>query len=70
MEGIFAPGGQAAGMSNSGIGIPQIEPRQRVTWQDAHRPPDRGGDKDGTGAGKHDRPPPEPGTGELVDKVV
>jgi hypothetical protein len=56
-------------MSNAGIGIPQIEPRRRVAWQDAHSPPDRGKDKDG-GAGRQDRPPPEPGTGEIVDKVV
>jgi hypothetical protein len=67
---LFVPGGQAAGMANSGIGIPQIEPRQRVAWQEAHRRRDRDKDQDDAGAGKRDRPPPEPGTGEIVDKVV
>lgn len=58
-------------MSNSGIGIPQIEPRHRAGWQDAHRKPNPNKDKDKDGAaGKHDRPPPEPGTGEIVDKAV
>ena len=58
-------------MANSGIGIPQIEPRHRAVWQDAHRAPnlDKDKDKDG-GAGKRDRPPPEPGTGEIIDKAV
>jgi hypothetical protein len=57
-------------MSNSGIGVPQIEPRQRVGWRDAHRPPDRDKDKDRPDARRHDGPPAEPGTGEVVDKVV
>jgi hypothetical protein len=70
MQGLFAPGGQAADMSKSGIGIPQIEPRHRVAWQDAHRRPDRDKDKDGDGPGQRERAQPEPGTGEIVDKVV
>jgi hypothetical protein len=57
-------------MSNSDIGIPKIEPRQRVAWQDPHARPDRGKDKDDNGEGKRDRSPPKPGTGENVDKVV
>jgi hypothetical protein len=57
-------------MSGSGLGIPQIKPRYRVAWQDAHRRPERDKDKDGGGTDQRDRAQPEPGTGEIVDKVV
>jgi hypothetical protein len=70
MEAIFAPAGQTVAMSNSGIGVPQIEPRHRVSWRGARHPPNRDNDKDRAEAGKDDRPQPEAGTGEIVDKVV
>jgi hypothetical protein len=57
-------------MSNSGIGIPQVEPRHRVGWQDARHSPDRNKDKDEAATGKRSRPPPQPGTGEVVDQMV
>jgi hypothetical protein len=57
-------------MSNVGIGIPQIDPRHRTAWQDAHSPPDRDKDEDGASPNKRKRPPPGPGTGEIVDKVA
>jgi hypothetical protein len=72
MEGIFASGGQSAPMSDPAIGVPQIDPRHRTSWQDSRHPrgrPDEK-DKDGFGNGSRDRPPPESGTGEVVDKVV
>ena len=55
----------------SSSGIPQIKPRQRTAWQDSRPAPGRPTEKDEDGGnGSHDRPPPEPGTGEVVDTVV
>ena len=61
-------------MSSSGIGVPQIDPRDRTVWQDSHPAPDRQDrkdrDDDEAGQARSDRAPPKPGTGEIVDKVV
>jgi hypothetical protein len=58
-------------MADSSIGVPQILPRSRARWQDSHPAPKRRDDESGEGsADKEDRPPPPPGTGEIVDRVV
>ena len=53
--------------------VQQIKPRARTTWQESHPAPERPDDKDADDAargGRRERPPPEPGKGELVDRVV
>jgi len=56
----------------SGI-VQRIKPRDGASWQSTNPPPQRRDDSAGerdSSDSKPERAPPEPGTGELVDRTV
>jgi hypothetical protein len=60
-------------MNTSGIGVRRILRRSGTAWQVPNSPPtrsDAAADRDQTPDDKPGRAPPEPGTGQLVDRNV